>query len=126
MDQKHNRMKKLKVLAMMFCIAAMGLATSCSKEPKDLIVGKWEVTTIGGRTDKVPEGFIWNFSANETFSVSREGTSFNGTYYLVNDEKLTMTVDNDPITVTIEELSKSKMVWYSNDIEGKEWVLKKK
>ena len=109
----------------MLCVVAMGLTTSCSKEPKDLIVGKWEITTIGGRTDKVPAN-IWDFSANETFSASMEGRIYNGTYYLVNDEKLTMTVDNDPITVKIEELSKSKMVWYSDDIEGKEWVLKRK
>ena len=49
----------------------------------------------------------------------------NGTYYMVKDEKLTMTVDNDPVTVTIEELTKSKMVWMSDDLGG-EVVLKKK
>lgn len=33
-------MKKLKVIAMMLCIATLGLTTSCSKDNKDLIIGK--------------------------------------------------------------------------------------
>ena len=28
----------------MLCIAAIGLATSCSKDDEDLIVGKWKLT----------------------------------------------------------------------------------
>lgn len=39
-------MKKLKVLVMMLCIVAMGLATSCSKDDKDLIVGEWKLTYL--------------------------------------------------------------------------------
>lgn len=37
-------MKKLKFFAMMLCIAAMGLATSCSKDDEDTIVGEWKLT----------------------------------------------------------------------------------
>lgn len=118
-------MKKLKVLAMMLCIAAMGLTTSCSKDKDDLIVGKWEITTVDGRTDREKVGSIWDFASNGTFSLSAYGKTMNGTYYMVKDEKLTMTVDNDPVTVTIEELTKSKMVWMSDDLGG-EVVLKKK
>lgn len=118
-------MKKLKVLAMMLCIAAMGLTTSCSKDKDDLIVGKWEITTVDGRTDREKVGSIWDFASNGTFSLSAYGKTMNGTYYMVKDEKLTMTVDNDSVTVTIEELTKSKMVWMSDDLGG-EVVLKKK
>lgn len=49
-EKKYNKMKKLKVLVMMLCIAAMGFATSCSKEDEDLIVGEWK-----------PTHYVWSY-----------------------------------------------------------------
>ena len=46
-------MKKLKLLAMMLCIAAMGFATSCSKEDEDTIVGEWKLTH-----------YVWSYYGN--------------------------------------------------------------
>lgn len=46
-------MKKLKFFAMMLCIAAMGLATSCSKDDEDKIVGEWKLTH-----------YVWSYYMN--------------------------------------------------------------
>lgn len=46
-------MKKLKFFAMMLCIAAMGFATSCSKNDEDTIVGEWKLTH-----------YVWSYYMN--------------------------------------------------------------
>lgn len=46
-------MKKLKFFVMMLCIAAMGFATSCSKEDEDTIVGEWKLTH-----------YVWSYYMN--------------------------------------------------------------
>lgn len=46
-------MKKLKFFAIMFCIAAMGLTTSCSKDDVNTIVGEWKLTH-----------YVWSYYVN--------------------------------------------------------------
>ncbi|MBP3764104.1 MAG: hypothetical protein J6I49_09570 [Bacteroidales bacterium] len=49
----------LKAFAMLFCVAAMGLATSCSKDNEDLIVGKWKEAGTTEITEFTKDGYVY-------------------------------------------------------------------
>lgn len=124
-------MKKLKVLAMMLCIAAMGLATSCSKDnskedstsSSPTIVGKWECSYAisheirygqGGvierdETREHPEeiGKIWEFTADGDFFMG----GVQRMKYSISGNTLTFTVDGEEGSeqLYIEELKSDFM-----------------
>ena len=118
-------MKKLKVLAMMLCIAAMGLATSCTKDNEDLIVGKWKCTASTTT--------ITNLSTNEVttendassvgmvFEFTKDGKMiFNGRTlsYTVSGSEFTMIFDNgEQNKFDINELTKDKLKISSKPVE---------
>lgn len=98
----------------------MGIMSSCTKSNEDLIVGKWEVVD-----PSVPIQLIWEFSADGKFAVTSIPISDYSSYvgiYVINGDKLTMTVtdygysklltnDERTKTVTIENITKTEMSW---------------
>lgn len=130
MSQQYNtaymEMKKLlKIFALLTCIATMGIMSSCTKSNEDLIVGKWEVVDPAITTQGVPIQLIWEFSVDGKFAVTSIPISDYSSYvgiYVINGDKLTMTVtdygysklltnDERTKTVTIENITKTEMSW---------------
>ncbi len=109
-------MKKLKVFAMMLCIATLGLNASCSKDFEDDIVGKWEMLSFP-EEDLI--GTVWNFTDNNTFTVSSYGyVGVTGTYEIDDDQMtLTLNIDNEVNIehVTITDLTSSEMKWKTSE-----------
>jgi hypothetical protein len=125
-------MKKLKVLAMMLCIAAMGLTTSCSKDNEDLIVGKWKCTAstttitnlttneVTTRNDPSVVGMIIEFTKDGKMIFDGQTVS-----YTVNGSELTEIFDNgEQNKFDINELTENKLKFSSKPVEeqGKRYV----
>ena len=101
----------------MLCIAAMGLATSCSKDNEDLIVGKWK-GTAGTMT-------ITNLTTNEVtthndpsvvgtiLEFTKDGKMFfdgQTLSYTVNGSEVTTILDNgEQNKFDINELTENKL-----------------
>lgn len=126
-------MQKLKVLAMMLCIAAIGLTTSCSKDDEDLIVGKWkltyatqtvvqvdyygEVNYISWTTKEDPLDAKWQFTKDGI--INSQAKYNNGEVYehqdryVVRDGYLVLSQDEDMFWVKkykIEKLTNDKLI----------------
>lgn len=110
-------MKKFKVAALMMCFVALGFAMTSCQKAEDLIIGKWKCVKIvdNGQTYTEGEeiGSIWEFKEDNTFTMGIEYAgqmiSVPGTY-TIDGDKLTLTVMNEPETVNIDKITKSKMV----------------
>lgn len=123
-------MKKLKVFAMMLCIAALGLTTSCSKDDEDLIVGKWKLTyaartvvqvdgytghvnRISRTTDEQPLDSKWQFTKEgELYQWLGENCKHQDRY-VVRDGYLVLSKDEDMFWVKkyqIEKLTKGNLI----------------
>lgn len=107
-------MKKIRIFAVMLCIATLGMMTSCSKD-EDSIVGKWTVIEAGGQfTNAVtgePEEVTYNWEG-AIWEFTKEGKLISnyGSYdYKVDGKTLTIMWDNKSRNCTIEELSESKL-----------------
>ncbi len=129
----HIKMKKLKVLVMMLCIAAMGFATSCSKEDEDTIVGEWKLTyaaqtvvqvdyygevhNISWTTKENPLDAKWQFT-KDGIIYSQAKYSNGEVYehqdrYVVLDGYLVLSQDEDMFWVKkykIEKLTNEKLI----------------
>ena len=118
-------MKKLKVLAMMLCIATMGLTTSCSKDNEDLIVGKWKctasTTTITNLTTNEVTTHNDPSTIGMTFEFTKDGKMiFNGQTlsYTVNGNEFSMIFDNgEKNNFDINELTEDELKISSKPIE---------
>jgi len=120
-------------LAVAFTALTVGLV-GCSKDAEDLIIGDWDVQnmvysyTISGLTGDYAvmngtnsDTITMDPGESATISFKKDGTvtlvnvsegeteTDNGTY-TIKDNKLTMTVDNDPQTYDITKISKSELV----------------
>lgn len=123
-------MKRLKVFAMLLCIAVLGLTTSCSKDDEDLIVGKWKliyaarvvvqvdgytghVNRISGTTDEQPLDSKWQFTKEgELYQWLGESCEHQDRY-VVRDGYLVLSKDEDMFWVKkyqIEKLTKKNLI----------------
>ncbi len=104
---------------MLACIASMSIATSCSKDNEELIVGKWQVTSayLGSvsLTTTMMElyrvGDIYEFSESGEVTMSFSSGKYNsqaGTYKVSGDD-LSITLYGDEVyTVKIKSLDKKE------------------
>ena len=120
-------------------LAALTLSlTGCSKDPEDLIIGTWletEITmtvTESGRTQTeslLEEGMVVEMTMKEdntyvTYSKYVDGDESTDTgVWSINDDKLTMTSDDDmfdfgPQVYTIEKLTKKDLILVQKEAFG--------
>lgn len=121
--------KTLRFFALMLGLVSMVMFSSCKKDNEDLIVGKWNVTTISqgsqamqlssmGMTmvfeftkdGKLFEDVTMNFMG-ETMTDRQEGT------YSVDGDKLLMTADGETEEATIQSLDKKELVIFSKMLD---------
>lgn len=120
-------MKSIKTLAAIAFAALTLSLTGCSKDPEDLIIGSWEVTsmTMSLTSSEAPgqpwtetftpeegESTVMTFAKDNTLTIvnTEDGRTEtdNGTYS-VDDNTLTMTYDGDTQTFTISKIDKKNM-----------------
>lgn len=130
-------MKTVKTLvAVAFAALTLSLV-GCSKDPEDLIIGSWEITSMTYSlsssaapdqpwtetyTPEEGESDVMTFRKDDTFTVvstaDGETNTMNGTYD-VDDDKLTITYKDDEIsfseTYTISNIDKKAMTLVSNE-----------
>lgn len=119
----------------MLCIAAMGLATSCSKDDEDLIVGEWKLTyaaqtvvqvddyygevhNISWTTKEDPLDAKWQFTKDgmiyQWYQWVENGESYeHQDRYVVRDGYLLLSKDEDMFWVKkyqIEKLTKKNLI----------------
>jgi hypothetical protein len=132
--------KTIKVMAMLLFVVSMAALTSCKKENKNLILGKWECVTASftedGETNSVSGviGMVWEFKANGTVTATLPEDLDDGdtASYVVLDNQLTITStdeygDIDTQTYTIKELTKTKLMLeksHGNDLLSVEFKKK--
>lgn len=124
-------MKSIKTLVSVAFAALTLSLTGCSKDPEDLIIGDWEMTSIVWTlsssespepwsetiTPNEGESTVFTFNKDNTMvmvDVTAEGTDTQSGTYKVDDDKLSMTyVDEDGDTVTdtytIDKIDKKSM-----------------
>ena len=121
-------MKSIKTLAAIAFAALTLSLTGCSKDPEDLIIGTWEVTsmTMSLTSSEAPdqpwtetvtpengESTVLTFAKDNTVTIV--DTESDGHYetetgtYSVNDHTLTMTFEGDSETYTISNIDKKNM-----------------
>lgn len=125
----------LTVLAMVFFTTVS--LTSCSDDDneqttgngidKELLFGQWvlikDVTDMGGETDteEYPvesKEEILTFDADGTCSSEwpSENQTDNGTWVLSEDGKLTISMNGDVMSLTVKELTSSRLVIYYEEV----------
>ena len=124
---------------MLLFVVSMTALTSCKKENKNLILGKWECVTASftedGETNPVHGviGMVWEFKSNGTVIATLPEDDEGGTAsYVVLDNQLTITStdeygDVDMQTYTIKELTKTKLMLeksHGNDLLSVEFKKK--
>ncbi len=118
-------MKKVMFLSLM----AM-LMLSCTKEPSDLIVGKWKWVNAekAGQAVTIPEGLAWiiEFQKDGSFTETIKDGSYEGTNkgtYKINDKILTLQLEGGAsyINCEIQKLDKKEFI-FSIDKDGAIWT----
>ena len=140
-------MKTLKTLASVFFAAMMLTLTGCSKDPEDLIIGSWDVTSMIFSISGLPVaeengtytetfGSEYNQTANLTFNKDGSGTAIS-TYtengrtetetssfsYTVDDKKLTITMNGESrgAVYNIDEISKKEITISASETYSDEY-----
>ncbi|MBR4774036.1 MAG: lipocalin family protein [Bacteroidales bacterium] len=115
-------MKKLRFFAMMLCIAALGLTTSCSKDNEDLIIGKWKcVSSVHQSVDPDTHelntynnesvGMVMEFTKDGKVTIAGGGTSD----YSISGNTLYM--DGGRTQLEIKKLTKKEMTLFFDNSE---------
>ena len=99
-------MKKLKVIAIMLCFAAVGLAVSCSKDEKKedaTLVGKWKcIYALVENYDYRSAGSVIKIDTNITYDEARIGKSWefteDGFFRREGEQRVNYTVNGDLLT----------------------------
>lgn len=113
-------------MAMLMCVATMGMLCACGDDNEELIVGKWKMTAQsdsengGGVQPVTNKEEIWEFKADGTMveSVHRQDevadyTTTETATYTVSGDKLTMRqsgMGNIVVELTIQKLDKKELV----------------
>jgi uncharacterized protein (TIGR03066 family) len=106
-------MQKKSLVVMFAVMAIMLVFSSCKKDDKDLIVGKWQMVRIveGNYDEDVSsEKLYWTFKADGTFSFQEDTWVDDEGTWSLDGKKLTLTMDGDSEVVTVDELTKKSMV----------------
>ena len=119
-------MKKFRIAALMMCFVALSMAfTSCQKN-EDLIIGQWKLVKVTENNTAVQDatiGAIYEFKADNTFTMSYQGYSVSGTY-TIDGDNFTLTVSvggmSQSETGKIEKLNKTTLIVSQED--GKQVV----
>lgn len=103
-------MKKIKVMAMLLCVAALGLTTSCTKN-EDLIVGKWKCIYSEGAVNPVSEviDVQYEFTAGGKLKMTQNGQTATVAKYKVADDQLTIGEGKKAVKSTIAVLTERAM-----------------
>ena len=125
--------KAIKLFALVLGMAGIMMFTACSKDNEDLIVGKWNVTSVTQDNETYSPStygmtmtfeFTEDGTVTETFDMDfmgeTEHDSETGTYS-VDGDKLVMTVDDETLSGTITNLDKKVLeisVVYVDEEDG--------
>lgn len=103
-------MKKIKVMAMLLCVATLGLTTSCTKN-EDLIVGKWKCIYSEGAVNPVSEviDVQYEFTAGGKLKMTQNGQTATVAKYKVADDQLTIGEGKKAVKSTIAVLTERAM-----------------
>ena len=120
-----------KILILFVAIATLSL-TSCSKDPAELIVGKWDVTKVSADVTLMGNSFNLDLTKLiESLTFNEDGTCVtvgheaqvedfgavifdedpyiaNGTWVMNGDDQIIITNDGYPETYTIQKLKKDE------------------
>jgi uncharacterized protein (TIGR03066 family) len=120
-------MKALRVVGMGLLVSVLVVASGCgSSKPKDLIIGKWEVTEKLG--DKEMKG-TYEFTKDGTLKMSMGPISMDAKYKFIDDNNFEMTMEIPGLKETksekikIESITSDKMV--ASDPKGEKKEFKK-
>ena len=117
--------KMMMTLAAVLC-CTMTMLTAChngSSTMEDLIIGKWTLVSFDGKTQTEGIGSEWEYQSDKTFKYYIQGQTISGTY-TIDGNRITMTAQDTPWTVTVKEITPSQMTWAGPNT-GKDVVLKK-
>jgi hypothetical protein len=67
-------MKQLSINILMLTLYGLVLSSCSQYENTDLIVGKWELINV--KNFKADPGFIWEFNADETYTITNPEGSY--------------------------------------------------
>ena len=70
--------KKMSVLLSLFAIISILSLTSCSQDPKQVIIGEWKGTS----------GDVMEFFKDGTISITSRGMVANGNYRFIDKDKI--------------------------------------
>ncbi len=121
-----------KVLSLVLLVGAMFTLTSCKKEAKDLIIGKWNLTSATSTDAGITQALTmilnkatFEFTENGVMTITTNtGNSMiddiykTSANYTVDGDKLNISLTDstglDFGTATIKEITKNKMTLYTN------------
>jgi imidazole glycerol phosphate synthase subunit HisF len=114
----------MRILSFLSFVLIVIVSSSCTKEAKlnKKIDDLWKVTEVNGQEISTSESLFYEFTKDKkgkgnvkTTSVDESGTStdFNGTYILIEDTKMTITINHngffDSQDYIIIDYSRSKL-----------------
>lgn len=117
-------MKKLKVFAMMLCVAALGLTTSCTKDNdyEDLILGKWKIVKLVYQWVDPETNEFETVNDDESVGTTME---FTADGHVIDDENEMMNYSisgdilvMDGVRTEIKKLTKTEMTLFIPDENG--------
>lgn len=103
----------MKLLAILCCIATLGLLTSCSKSNEDLILGKWKCVAShisGEDDDNEAVGNVWEFKSDGTVIMTETDGDIDYGTYTINETNLSVTSNGMTIPGQIAKLTNKKLI----------------